>query len=87
MWDALFQVIQKSAGPCLVLAFIAALLVIWALIQEWVIGGKRHRADLAEKDRQLDAVTDDRDFWRNRAGERLGLATIATDALGEATDV
>lgn len=75
MWSELIQVVLDSAGPCLALAFLAALLVIFALVKEWVVLGTTHRR-----------MVDDRDFWRGRTETGTALAAVATGAL-EQSDV
>lgn len=60
--------------------FLLALLSWW---REWWVTGKSHRRAIAEAERDLDDMREDRDFWREKTLDLLGLAEEAAEIAEE----
>lgn len=61
--------------------FFLALLSWW---REWWVTGKTYRRAIAEARVNLEEMREDRDFWREKALDLIGLAEEATDIAEEA---
>lgn len=51
------------------------------------ISGREHRAMIGEKDKQIAALTEDRDYWKNFGMGLLNIQERQTDAVGTIANV